>query len=94
MRILSCLNGRDNCIIRFAEIQFGAVKSLLIWYQELPYPKASNQINLNDFGAINQINDASFKLLESITRALDDLKFSMDGALKAATRKVFLLIVN
>ena len=94
MRFLSCLSDRDNIIIRFAEIQFGAVKSLLVWYQELPYPKASNQINFNDFGSINQINDASFKLLESITRALDDLKFSMDGALKAVTREVLLLIVN
>ena len=70
------------------------MKSLLHWYQELPYPRASNQINFSDFGAINQINDSSYKFLESITRALDDLKLSIGGALKLVSRKVFLLNVN
>lgn len=65
------------------------MRSLLTWYQELPYPKTTNPINFNDFGAIYQINDASFKFLEVVTRALDDMKLTMDGLLKSSQRKVF-----
>ena len=69
-------------------MEFETLKSLLTWFHELPYPKTSYQVNFNDIGAIFNINDASFKFLETVARVLEDLKHTVDGILKSSHRKV------
>lgn len=75
--------------VSFAETEFDAIKSLILWYQNLPIPKTLALQTFQEFDSIYKLDDAKFKFLDTFNSSLGDLKRNFESILRLGALKVF-----